>query len=276
MLKWIDTHAHYDHKRFNKDRKILLGKTLPGCIHAAITLGTNTKTNAANIALAERYGYLYAMTGFYPCDTWELEPDLCPDAAQNLERLKEQLRHEKVVGLGEIGIDYHWDSVGPREKEIKGERARQIQKRWFRKQLELAAEMNLPVSMHSREAEEDTLEIFSKFESVKGVMHCFSYGRRSAEKYLKKGLYLGVGGTLTYPGNEELREAIKNTPLNRILLETDAPYLSPQEVRNKRNDSSNIRFVVEELAKIYQTTPERVVEQTNENAAALFGIGIRD
>lgn len=272
--KWIDTHAHYDTRQFNADRDTLLSEELPKSVQAVITLGTNYKTNKNNIELAQQYDYIFAMAGYFPCDTWELEPELNKYAVQNFAMLRNQLGYDKVVGLGEIGLDYHWNSIGRRGQEIKGEKAREIQKKWFRKQLQLATERDLPVSMHSRDAERDTLEIFDEFPSIKGVMHCFSYGMDSAEAYLNKGLYLGVGGTLTYPANTALREAIQWVPLDRILLETDAPYLSPQPVRRERNDSRNIKTVIELLADLKYLPEEEIIEQTNKNAIQLFGLPI--
>ena len=133
-------------------------------------------------------------------------------------------------------MDYNWNRL---VNGIEGEAAREIQKKWFRKQLNLAKEMKLPVSIHSRDAEADTLEIFDEYESISGVIHCFSYGLSAAQKAIEKGLYLGVGGTSTYPANNELREVIKMAPLDRLLLETDAPYLSPLQVRREVNTSAN-------------------------------------
>ena len=137
-------------------------------------------------------------------------------------------------------------------------------------QIEIAKELNLPICIHSRDAEEDTLKIFDMYDEISGVIHCFSYGKDTAKKAIEKGLYLGIGGTSTYPANTELREVIKETPLERLLLETDAPYLSPQQVRREINTSKNIKYVIENIANLKGITYNEDVEQTNKNAYELF------
>ena len=285
-LKFIDTHAHYNHNKIKYRNQLL--KNLQTEVKYIINIGTNAKSNTETLQLVSLFDYIYGMIGFFPTDVWQLEPDLCPNdidiftfkASDNYNVFIHQLLNQKIVGIGEIGLDYHWDYVGPMnlkteigihgEKKLTGIEARKIQQKWFLKQLELAKEKNLPVSMHSRDAEEDTLKIFSNFNTIKGVMHCFSYGWKSANEYLKKGLYLGIGGTSTYPSNEELRNVIKKCPLERILLETDAPYLSPQPVRKKVNNSSYITYVIDNIATIKNISREEVIEQTNKNAIELF------
>lgn len=278
-LRYIDTHAHYNANQFKNIRNNLM-KELREDLKYIITLGTNMKSNTETLILLSQFDFLYGMIGFFPSDTWELEKDLCPkdvnvyikDAESNLDIFKHQLINQKIVGIGEIGLDYHWNCVGPRGKEIRGQKARDIQEKWFRYQMDLAKELNLPVSMHSRDAEDDTLRIFNDYNEIKGVMHCFSYGLKSADVYLNKGLYLGIGGTSTYPSNKELREVIKKCPLDRILLETDAPYLSPQQVRREINTSKNIKYVIENISEIKGIGIEEVILKTNENAKKLFNL----
>lgn len=287
-MKFIDTHAHYNNNKFKNKNQLL--KDLTQDVEYIINLGTNMKSNTETLQLVSLYDYIWGMIGFFPTDTWQLETDLCPNdvdmfvfnAKDNWICYNHQLKNQKVVGIGEIGLDYHWDYVGPMnlkegtfgnhgERKAVGEEARKIQQKWFRRQIDLAKDLNLPVSMHSRDAEEDTLKVFSDYESLNGVMHCFSYGLKSAEVYLKKGLYLGIGGTSTYPANNELRKVIKEAPLDRLLLETDAPYLSPQPVRREVNNSSYITYVIDNIAKIKNISREEVIEQTNKNAMKLFG-----
>lgn len=286
-LKFIDTHAHYNNSKIKNQKQLL--EDLRNDLKYIINLGTNMKSNTETLILVGLYDYVYGMIGFFPTDTWQLEEELCPNdvdvftfnAKDNLNVFKHQLLNQKLVGIGEIGLDYYWDSVGPMylkenqigkfgEKKVIGEQARTIQKKWFKYQLNLAKEMNLPVSMHSRDAEEDTIKIFNEFNEIKGVMHCFSYGIKSANIYLNKGLYLGVGGTSTYPSNNELREVIKECPLDRILLETDTPYLSPQQVRRQVNNSYNINYVIDNIANIKNISREEVIMTTNKNAIDLF------
>jgi TatD DNase family protein len=266
MQKYIDTHAHYGHKKFKKNLSDIL-KEMSSCADRIIQVGTNSKSNLQALQLVSSYDYIYGMIGYFPTDVWELEPEYCQDAFGNWIALKDQLTNNKVVGIGEIGLDYNWNRLA---NGVEGDVAREIQKKWFRNQLNLAKEMNLPVSIHSRDAESDTLSIFDEYEIIPGVIHCFSYGKDAARKALDKGLYLGVGGTSTYPSNEELREVIKITPLDRLLLETDAPYLSPQQVRKEINTSANIRYVIENIAAIKRCSVDNVVKQTNQNAYNVF------
>lgn len=263
--KWIDTHAHYDHGKFDKNRDLLINKIKEN-VEYIINLGTNVKGNQRTLQLIKKYDYVYGMVGFFPTDVLELEnPDVTSEFMY-------QLNNKKVVGIGEIGLDYNWCCVNNGSEKIVGDEAKEIQKKWLCYQLDLAAKLDLPVSLHSRDAEEDTAILFSKYESIKGVMHCFSYGLESAKLYLDKGLYLGIGGTSTYKANNELREVIKETPLDRLLLETDAPYLSPEPVRRSLNDSSNITYVIDNVAKLKGISREEVIIQTNKNAKKLFNL----
>lgn len=266
MKKYIDTHAHYGHRKFNCPTGELLKEMLQ-CCDRIIQVGTNTKSNLKTLQLVSLHNDVYGMIGYFPTDVWEIEPTLTENAEENWLVLTKQLTNDKIVGVGEIGLDYSWNKVG---SFCIGEAAQKIQKKWFRSQLDLAQEMKLPVSIHSRDAEADTLAIFDEYESIPGVIHCFSYGRVAAKKAIDKGLYLGIGGTSTYPSNKELREAIKMAPLNRLLLETDAPYLSPQQVRKEVNTSANIKYVIENIAELKNCSCDEVVEQTNKNARELF------
>lgn len=270
-LKYIDTHAHYYHPKFNKNSEQLLSKIYEDVSHI-INLGTDVNSNKETVKLINDFDFMWGMVGFFPTSTYMLEDSMNPNADKVISTFKEQLNHSKIIGVGEIGLDYHWDCVGKKGAEIRGEDARKIQRKWLEIQIDIAKEMGLPVSMHSRDAEEDTLNIFNKYKSILGVMHCFSYGLKSAKEYLNKGLYLGIGGTCTYPNSNELRDVIKYAPLERLLLETDAPYLSPQQVRRELNTSLNIKYVIEEIARLKQISEEDVIIQTNKNAFKLFGM----
>lgn len=269
MTKYIDTHAHYGHggfRRLNRSTAEIIND-MRSCCDKIIQVGTNTKSNLQTLQLISLHDFIYGMIGYFPTDVWELESNWCKDADANWIVLTKQLTNEKIVGIGEIGLDYNWDKVG---NFATGEEARDIQKYWFLRQLNLAKEMHLPVSIHSRDAEEDTLKIFDQYKEILGVIHCFSYGKDAARKALDKGLYLGVGGTSTYPRNSELREVIKMAPMDRLLLETDAPYLSPQQVRREVNTSANIQYVIKNIAELKNISIENVIEQTNKNAYELF------
>lgn len=269
MEKYIDTHAHYTSNKFNKERDSILTESTSYCKNI-IDLGTNYSSNQKVINLIEKYSHIYGMIGFFPTDSWEIDPEFSNNADTILNHFLLHLNNPKIIGIGEIGLDYHWNSFGNDSNKITGVKAREKQQEWFLYQLNLAQKHNLPVSMHSREAEMDTIKIFNKFNQISGVMHCFSYGWTSAKMYLDKGLYLGIGGTSTYKANAELCKVIEKTPLNRILLETDAPYLSPEPVRREINTSKNIKYVINNIAKIKKISEDQVVKQTNENAQKLF------
>ena len=174
--------------------------------------------------------------------------------------MKELFKEEKVVAVGEIGLDYYWDNE-PRE----------VQKKWFIRQLELARELDLPVLIHSREAAADTMEIMKEHaKGLIGVIHCYSYSKEMAQEYIKMGFYIGVGGVVTFKNAKKLKEVVENIPLTSIVLETDCPYMAPEPNRGKRNNSAYIRYVAEKIAELKGITYEEVVEQTEKNARDMY------
>ena len=208
------------------------------------------------IELTEKYPFIYGTLGVHPDEVGELNEE-------TFFWLKEQLMRPKIVAVGEIGLDYYWD----KEK-------REIQKEWFVRQLRLAKELKKPVVIHSREAAADTMEIL-KAEVSKEIsyeMHCYSYSPEMAVEYLKMGFYLGIGGVLTFKNAKKLKEVVEIAPIERLLLETDCPYLAPVPNRGKRNDSTNIHNVAEELARLKGMTPEEVIRITEENARRFYRI----
>lgn len=253
--KIIDTHAHYYHNKFGSNVCRLIEK-MEEDVSSIINIGTNINSNKIVLRMSEKYEYLYSMIGFFPNDVMELEKE------DNMKFFEEHIKDKKNVGIGEIGLDYHWD-VLPHD----------VQEKWFRYQLELAIKNNLPVSIHSRDAEEDTYRILKDYDGqLTGVIHCYSYGLESAKKYLDMGLYFGVGGTSTYKGNKISRDVIKFLPIENILLETDAPYLSPEPMRGKINNSSYIIYVAENIAKIKDTDVEDILLANQKNVNKLFKI----
>lgn len=253
MEKYIDSHAHYLSGRFNKDRNQVLNRILHGDVEYIIECGTNTYSNQRVLELCYKYDKIYGVIGYFPTDTWELRNP----ATWTL--LREQLQDSKILAIGEIGLDYYHDEKG-----------REFQKEMFKKQLELAKDLDLPVCIHSRDAEDDTIAILKEFGPYKGVIHCFAYGKEGMRELADLGYYFGVGGTCTYPRNEQLRAAVKRMPMNRIILETDCPYLAPQAVRGQRNDSSNIKYVIEEIAGLKGLTIDTVINQTNLNVREVY------
>lgn len=250
----FDTHAHYDDEAFDEDRAALL-KSLPEHgIEAAVNVGASLSSCRTTLDLIERWPFLYGAVGVHPNETAEL-------VESDMDWLKEASSRPKVVAIGEIGLDYYWD-----------EPQREIQKKWFVRQLDLAKEVDLPVIIHSRDAAKDTLDIMKAEHGGAGggVIHCFSYGPEIAREYLDMGFYLGIGGVLTYKNAKKLKEVAEYAPLAQMILETDCPYLSPSPNRGKRNSSLNLPYVAEALAEIKGISPAQVIEETNRNARRLY------
>ncbi len=248
----FDTHAHYDDEIFNEDRYSLIEEMHQNGICNIINVGADMASSKASIELAEKYDFIYAAVGVHPHDA-----DNMTD--KDIEILADYANLTKVVAIGEIGLDYHYDLS-----------SRDNQKYWFEKQLKLAHRLDLPVIIHSREATQETFDIIKKSNVRKGVIHAFSGSLEFAKLYTEMGFYIGVGGVVTFKNAKKLVEVVKNIDLNKILLETDAPYLSPVPVRGTRNNSQNIRYVAEKIGDIKQISPEIVVEKTRENANVVF------
>lgn len=260
----FETHAHYDDEAFAEDREALLSSLLHGKIDRLINVGASLASTKASIELAERYERIYAAVGVHPEAVSELEEDGCA-------WLHAQTAHPKVVAVGEIGLDYYWD----KEPEVQAR-----QRAWFVRQLAIAKESRLPVIIHSRDAAEDTLRILrenggwelqgKRENPVYGVIHCFSYSPEVAQEFVKMGYAIGVGGVVTFKNAKKLKETVAQIPLERILLETDCPYMAPEPYRGKRNDSSYLPYIVEKIAELKGVTPEEAERVTWENARALF------
>lgn len=205
--------------------------------------------------LAEQYPFVYAALGLHPDEVGDLNEE-------RFAILKEECQKEKVVAIGEIGLDYYWDHE-----------SHELQKKWFLRQLELAKELELSVIIHSRDAAEDTMKMMKEHAAgLRGVIHCFSYSKEMAEEYVKMGFYIGVGGVVTFKNGKKLKEVVEAIPLERILLETDCPYLAPEPYRGKRNSSLYLPQIAQAIADIKGVTYEEVVAQTEQNAKLLFGV----
>lgn len=252
-MQYFDSHAHYDDKRFREDREELLRELLPASgVSHIINIGCDVKSSEMSIRLADRYDYIYAAVGVHPHELYDM-------SSQTIAKLKKLSEHPKVVAIGEIGLDYYYDTH-PRE----------LQRFWFRQQLRLAEEVALPVVIHSREASQETFDIIQSTQVRRGSIHCYSGSAQMAMDYVKMGFHIGVGGVVTFSNAKKLVETVEAVPIEHILIETDCPYLSPNPNRGKRNDSSNLKYVVEKIAEIKKMTPEAVAKITAENAKSLF------
>lgn len=254
MTELFDTHAHYDDEAFDEDREELLEALPQNGIAKVVNVGSSLEACRRTIGLMEKYDYVYGAIGIHPSDTGELNEEA-------FAWLRLQYRLEKCVAVGEIGLDYYWD-----------EPSREIQQKWFRRQLNLAREVKKPVIIHSRDAAKDTLDILrgEKAEELGGVIHCYSYTKETARDFLDMGFYFGIGGVLTFKNARKLKETVEYIPLERIVLETDCPYLAPEPNRGKRNSSLNIPYVVSALAQIKGLEEETVRQAAWENAHKLY------
>ena len=254
----FDTHAHYDDSRFDEDREALIASLPENGVGAVVDIGCSFDTIPKAVALAEKYDFFYASVGLHPNDAQAAE-----DNPDTLNMLRGYLKHPKVVAIGEIGLDYHWD-----------EPSREVQKKWFEIQLSLAEETGYPVIIHDRDAHGDTMEIIRKYPNVKGIFHSFSGSPEMAEELVKRGYYISFSGVLTFKNAAKLPEVAKTVPLDRMLVETDCPYLAPHPCRGQRNSSILMRYTAEKLAEIKGMTYDEICDITFENAKRVYRIGI--
>jgi TatD DNase family protein len=250
----IDIHAHYDDDAFNPDRTELLTSLFKDKgVNAIINAGCNIATSEYAIKLSETFTNMYAVVGFHPCDAHLM-------TEQDFDRIKSMLAHPKVVGIGEIGLDYHWDDTH-----------KEVQKEVLKRFLQLAVEMDKPVVIHERDACADCLEIVLQY-NVRGVFHAFSGSKETAKILLERGWYISFPGTVTFKNAKFPVENAEFVPEDRILTETDAPYLTAHHFRGKRNDSGYMRYTIEKIAEIRGTTFEHIEQITEDNARKLFGL----
>lgn len=250
----FESHAHYDDAAFDDDRDdLIIG--LPGKgVGRVVNVASGMDSCKTSLELAQKYSHVYCAIGVHPSETEGL-------TEESMELLKQMAAMPRVVAIGEIGLDYHWP-------EPSSDR----QKEWFIRQLELAKKTRLPVIIHSRDAAADTLDIMRREGEglTGGVIHCFSYSKEMAREYLDMGFYIGVGGVLTFKNAKKLKEVVADTPIEKIVLETDSPYLAPEPYRGRRNDSSYLKEVVRAVAQIKEMEPEEVETVTWNNAVRLF------
>lgn len=252
----FDSHAHYDDEAFDEDRFELIESLKEKGVCGIINCGCTPESTEATLALSEQFDFVYFASGIHPENISSPEEDKAVFA-----KIKELAKHKKCVAIGEIGLDYHYEDGAPRERQIE----------WFEKQLILANELSLPVIVHDRDSHADILELLKKHRP-KGVVHCFSGSLEMAQEVLKLGMYIGLGGAVTFKNAKKPVRVAEGIPLDRLLLETDCPYMAPVPFRGKRCDSSLIAFTAEKIAEIRGITADEVLRAGKENAAALFGI----
>lgn len=253
---YIDSHCHLDDEQYDDDREVLIQGLRAKGIEYVVNIGTNIASSETCVQMAQQHEVLYAAVGVHPHDAKELE-------TASLEEIEKWVASPKMVAIGEIGLDYHYD-YSPRD----------IQKKWFAAQIDLAKKYGLPIIVHDREAHKDTYDIIMAAQdgSLKGVIHSFSGSVEMAREYIKLGFYIGLGGPVTFKNAVMPKEVAKAIPLDRLLLETDGPYMSPTPLRGKRNEPQNVQYVAEAIAALRDISVEEVMAQTTLNAKTLFGL----
>lgn len=256
MTLLFDTHTHLDSYKFDEDRDEVIQRAKDAGVHMLVNIGFNRETIPTTIALAEKYDFIYAAVGWHPVDSIDMRPE-------DLEWIERLCSHEKVVAIGEIGLDYHWDT-SPKD----------VQQRVFREQIRLARKVGKPIVIHNRDAHEDVVRILQEENAseIGGVMHCFSGSWETAKQCLDMNFYISFGGPVTFQNARVPKEVLKQVPLDRILIETDAPYLSPHPFRGKRNESAYVLRVAETAAELLGKSVEEMALITTENGKKCFGI----
>lgn len=250
----FDSHSHYDDERFNEDRDIILSSLSDKGVEKLVDVCASFESIQSVLELVKKYDFIYGAVGVHPDNVGELDEE-------KFDIIEKAANENKIIAVGEIGLDYYWD-----------EAPRDIQKYWFERQLDLAEKINKPFIIHSREACADTMEILHKRKNLNGVMHCYSYSAETAKELIAMGMMFGIGGVVTFKNAKKLVEAVEIIPIDRILLETDCPYLAPEPFRGKRNDSSLIKYVIEKIADIKGMLPSEVESICYNNTMKFFGL----
>lgn len=251
---YFDTHAHYDDEQFDLDRDELLASMADNGVELIVNPASNLDSCRKVLEIANKFPFVYAAVGVHPHDAKEMDD-------KSIDLIRDMAKNKKVVAIGEIGLDYHYD-LSPRD----------IQKLRFYQQLELARELSLPVIIHEREACQDCMDIITQFKDLKGVVHCFSGSWETAEKILDMGWYISFTGAVTFKNAKKAPEVAAKMPLDRLMLETDSPYMAPVPLRGKRNDSRNLPHIADRIAELRGMTSEKVAAITRENGKKFFGI----
>ncbi len=247
--KIFDSHAHYDDEAFDEDRDELIEELHQNGVIGILDCASSYESIDKVCEITDKWEFIYGALGIHPENADEFTDEV-------LDEIKEKIKsNKKIIAVGEIGLDYYWDENPPRE----------VQKEVFRKHMELAKELNLPVVIHDRDAHEDTLKIMKEYPEVIGTVHCFSGSVEFAKECLKLGYYIGITGVITFKNAKKLVKVVKEVPLDRLLVETDCPYMAPEPNRGKRNKSDYIEFIIEKIADIKEIDPKQLNIQVNEN-----------
>lgn len=250
----FDTHAHLNAEQFADDQDEVIRRAKENGVDKIVNVGFNRETIPSSLALAEKYDFIYTAVGWHPQDAKDMREE-------DFDWLRDLSKHEKVIAIGEIGLDYYWDT-SPKD----------VQQKIFRQQIQLAKELNLPIIIHDREAHQDIVDILrqEKASEVGGIMHCFSGSLEMAKECLDMNFYISFGGPVTFKNAKKPKEVAKQVPLERLLMETDCPYLTPEPFRGKRNESSYVKYVAEAIAQLREMETEELVKVTYHNAMNLF------
>lgn len=250
----FDSHAHLDDDKFNGDRETVISKIAETGISYVVNVGSDMDSSIKSVELSSRYPFIYAAVGIHPYDADQVNDE-------TIERLRRLADNPKVVAIGETGLDYHFDDA-PRQVQIQA----------FRRQIKLADELGLPVIIHDREAHHDMMEVLFSERPANAIIHCYSGSVEMAEELVKMGYYISFSGTVTYKNAVKLKDVAAMVPDDKLLIETDSPYLAPEPVRGTRNDSANVRFTAEKIAQIRGTDFQTVAQMTSKNAKRVYGI----
>ena len=260
-MEFFDSHSHYNDEKFNEDREKIIKETYEAGITKFVCAGYNIESSLFSLEISKKYEFIYSICGISPNDIPQSEQQLWKDIDE-ISQIVKNNNSKKLVAIGEIGLDYYWN------KENK-----ELQKQAFIKQIELANELELPIVIHSRDASVDTLDIIrnNKVEKA-GIFHCCQLNQELVRQALELGYYISFAGPITFKNSKNAPEIIKMVPMDRILIETDSPYLSPEPNRGKRNDCRNVKYVAQKIADVKGITIEEVAQKTYENAMRIFNI----
>ena len=260
-MEFFDSHSHYNDEKFNEDRENIIQETFKEGITRFICAGYDILSSKKSLEISKKYNFIYSICGISPNDIPQSEAELWKSITE-ITKIIKQNKDKKLVAIGEIGLDYYWN------KDNK-----ELQKQAFIQQIKLANEMNLPIVIHSRDAAVDTLEILKSYAvDKKGVFHCCQLNQEMIRQALELGYYISFAGSITFKNAKNAENCVKIVPIDKILIETDSPYLTPEPNRGKRNDCRNVKYVAKKIAEIKEMQLEEVAKMTYKNAMKIFGI----